>query len=77
MAIGSFKELLNFLRASPRPTNSAEGLFNISRDLGHILCQAGRKEDGLPLLKQAIQVGNMMGHPDISEVEKLLQKYLG
>ena len=56
-------------------TQNAEGLFNVSRDLGNVLCQLGEKEQGLPLLQQALQVGRSMGHPGAGEVEALVREY--
>jgi len=56
--------------------NYAGGLFNVSRALGRLLCRAGQKKEGILLLRQALEVGKAMGHPDISEIEKLLEEYL-
>jgi tetratricopeptide (TPR) repeat protein len=56
-------------------TKNAEGLFNVSRDLGTLLCQAGQKEQGPTLLRQALEVGQQMGHPNVAQVEELLRQY--
>lgn len=58
-----------------RQTNNADGLFNVSRDLGHMLCMIGRKKEGLTLLQQALEVGEQMGHPRLSQVEKFLKNF--
>ncbi len=56
-------------------TNNAEGLFNVSRDLGSLLCQLDQKEQGLPLLQQALEIGQQLGHPQTSQVEALLRQF--
>jgi Tfp pilus assembly protein PilF len=66
-ALDTFTEALQIARE----TDSAEGIFNVSRDLGRLLCSAGQKEAGILLLKQAAEVGKAMGHPGTSEVDKL------
>lgn len=58
-----------------RETNNAIGLFNVSRDFGHLLCQVGKREHGLHLLRQAFEVGRYMGHSGLPKVEELLHEY--
>jgi tetratricopeptide (TPR) repeat protein len=67
----------NFMQALQiaREINYAELLFAASRDLGSLLSQVGQKEDGLPLLQQALAVGQQMGHPGVGRVEELLREY--
>ena len=70
-ALDEFTEALRLARE----TNSAKELFNVSRDFGRLLFRTGRKKEGIPLLRQALDVGKAMGLPDISEIEKLLEEY--
>ncbi|MDZ7397084.1 MAG: tetratricopeptide repeat protein [candidate division KSB1 bacterium] len=70
-ALQSFMEALQLAHE----TNYAEGIFNVSRDLGRLLCDLGQKKLGLPLLRQALEVGRQIGHPGTDEVQKLLQEY--
>ncbi len=70
-ALEGFTEALQLARE----TNSGAGLFNIGRDFGLLLCREGKKEEGIPLLRQALDVGKAMGDPSISELEKLLEEY--
>ncbi len=56
-------------------TNNAEGMFNVSLNLGSLLCQLGQKEQGLPLLEQALAMGQQLGHPQTSQVEALLRQF--
>ncbi len=67
----------NFLHALQiaREINYAELIFAASRDLGSLLCQAGQKQQGLPLLQQALAVGRQIGHPGLPQVEELLRKH--
>ncbi len=58
-----------------RETQNVQGLFNVSRDLGVLLCQSGRTEDGLPLLRQALEIGRASGYHGTVEIESLLQQY--
>ncbi|MCK6622328.1 MAG: tetratricopeptide repeat protein [Calditrichia bacterium] len=69
--------LEKFVRALQlaQETQYAQGLFNVSRDLGRLLCQLGSKEQGLPLLKQALALGQAMGHPGAGAVEALVREY--
>ncbi|MDQ7054547.1 MAG: tetratricopeptide repeat protein [candidate division KSB1 bacterium] len=72
-AVKSFSEALQLALE----TQNALGMYNVSRDLGHLLCQLGDTEHGLPLLRQAVQVGRAMGAPDVEEVEALLRRFAG
>ena len=54
---------------------SPRDIYNECTSLGALLCQLGAKEHGLPLLKQAVDIGRAMGAPDVGEVEELLRRY--
>jgi len=58
-----------------RKSGNAKGIFNVSRHLGRLLCRLGQKETGIPLLRQAIDIGKTMEHPDVAEIETLLKEY--
>lgn len=40
-----------------------------------MLCQLGNKDEGLPLLRQALEVGQALKHPQLATVEALLQQF--
>jgi tetratricopeptide (TPR) repeat protein len=56
-------------------TNRPYDIFDESRDLGVLLCRLGDKKQGLSLLQQSLEVGQRIGHPNLSQVEELLRKY--
>jgi hypothetical protein len=56
-------------------TNNTEGLFNVSRDLGNVLCIIGQKKEGVRLLQVSFAVGRQIDYPGLQKVEKLVRKY--
>ena len=56
-------------------TNRLYDIFDESRDLGALLCHSGDKKQGLSLLQQALEVGQQIGPPALSQVEALLQEF--
>lgn len=74
---GLQKAVDNFVQALQiaQEINNAELYFDASRDLGHLLCMVGQKDDGFPILQQALEVGRAMGHSGVPEVEELLRQY--
>lgn len=70
-ALDTFNKALQLARE----TGNAEGIFNVSRALGELLCRTNQKEAGIPLLKQAIEAGKAMEHSGIAEIKKLLKEY--
>jgi tetratricopeptide (TPR) repeat protein len=52
-ALESFDEALKLALE----TNRRIDIFDECRDLGQLLCKIGQKEKGVPLLKQALQLG--------------------
>ena len=52
----------------------AAGMYNVGRDLGHLLCKIGQKDEGLRLLRQSIDVGKRIGASHVQAVEELLEE---
>jgi tetratricopeptide (TPR) repeat protein len=72
-ALTSWTEALELARA----TGDAEGLFNVCAQLGMVLCQGGAKEQGLPLVREAVAIGRRIGHPITAQVEAMLAQLEG
>ena len=53
----------------------ATALFHIGRDLGAILCQAGQKEEGLPMLQRSYEIGRQSGMQGTEQIAQLIQQY--
>jgi hypothetical protein len=47
----------------------------VGTDLGFILCQSGKKKEGLVMLKRSLEIGKAAGFPDVGEVEEILKKF--
>jgi tetratricopeptide (TPR) repeat protein len=70
-ALQSFAEALQLAQE----TNNAEGLLNVARDFGNLLCLIGQKEEGVKLLQLSLEVGQRIGHPGLPQLEELLREY--
>lgn len=70
-AIEAFGESLQISYETQRPYD----VFEESLALGRLFCGNGQKEQGLPLLEQALAVGRQIGHPQTSQVEALLRQF--
>ncbi|MCG3154876.1 MAG: hypothetical protein DKINENOH_01472 [bacterium] len=70
-SLQAFMEALQISLETQRPYD----IFDESLALGNLLCQLGQTEQGLPLLEQALAVGQQLGHPQTSQVEALLRQF--
>ena len=69
-ALEEFTEALKLSVEAGRPYD----IFDESISLGILYIQLGQKGQGRALLQQALEVGRQLGHPQIAQVEALLQK---
>nr|NIM18041.1 tetratricopeptide repeat protein [Candidatus Aminicenantes bacterium]NIM84656.1 tetratricopeptide repeat protein [Candidatus Aminicenantes bacterium]NIN24155.1 tetratricopeptide repeat protein [Candidatus Aminicenantes bacterium]NIN47880.1 tetratricopeptide repeat protein [Candidatus Aminicenantes bacterium]NIN90818.1 tetratricopeptide repeat protein [Candidatus Aminicenantes bacterium] len=53
--------------------NEAMGIYNVGRDLGNVLCQLGKKDQGIEMLKRSLAIGKAAGFQDVGQIEKILQ----
>ena len=54
--------------------NDAMSMYNVGRDLGFLLAQAGDEEQGLALLYRSLKIGQSAGFPDVVEVEEYIKE---
>jgi len=55
---------------------NAEWIYRVGQDFGFFLCQIGKKEQGIPILKFAIETGRKVGFNDIDLVEAAVRELL-
>jgi tetratricopeptide (TPR) repeat protein len=72
-AVASFAEALQLARQ----TGYAQGIYNVARDVGNLLCMVGEKDTGLSLLRESVEAGRRMGAPGLEKVEALLAQFEG
>ncbi|MFP4584611.1 MAG: hypothetical protein ACLFN9_14675, partial [Desulfococcaceae bacterium] len=51
----------------------ANGIFNLGRDFGNLLAQAGQKDAAKQVLTLAVQAGRAAGFPGVDRVEAMLE----
>jgi len=52
-----------------------QGIFEIGRGLGQVLCEVGATEQGLPILQLALQAGQRAGFPGTGQIEAMIQHF--
>ena len=72
-ALECFAEALNLAVETNRPYD----VFDELLALGNLLCRLGEKDRGLELLRQALDAGQQIGHPDLPQVQALLRELAG
>ena len=55
--------------------SDAEGMYNVGKILGEVLCSAEQKKQGLAILQRAYTIGLQAGYPDVDKVKEILEKY--
>ncbi|MCB9503719.1 MAG: tetratricopeptide repeat protein [Deferribacteres bacterium] len=72
-AVASFSKALLLAQETQRPYD----IFDELRDLGILLCQLGNKKQGLPLLQQALQLGQQVGIPGTERIAQIIAHFSG
>ena len=55
--------------------NNAEGIFHVDKTYGTYLCQTGHPDQGLPILRKSLEVGNKAGFSGTDELAQLIAKF--
>ncbi len=56
-------------------TGDAMGLYQVGKNLGPVLCQAGQHEQGLAMLQQSYTIARQAGFPDAAHIAALIEQY--
>jgi tetratricopeptide (TPR) repeat protein len=54
---------------------NAQGVFEIGRVFGQVLCEVGATEQGLPILQLALQAGQRAGFPGTGQIEAVIRHF--
>jgi hypothetical protein len=55
--------------------NDAFLIYRVGADLGLILCQSGKKKQGLEMLRRSLAIGKAAKFPDVGEIEAILKEF--
>jgi hypothetical protein len=55
--------------------NNAFIIYRVGADLGYLLCQSGKKKQGLEMLKRSLEIGKAAKFPDVGKIEEILKEF--
>lgn len=73
--VQGFIESENAALQIAREIGNAQGIYEIGRVFGQVLCEVGATEQGLPILQLALQAGQRAGFPSTQQIEAVIQHY--